>query len=264
MRYMLNYSEYVTLCKNVLKRWAPIFYHQWASEANCVLWRHDIDYSPRKALALAEIEASLGMKSTFFVLLHSPFYNALDSTTTKIIKNILDLGHDIGLHFDLDFYKEKEMSIKSINEHITAEKMILEYCTEHKTTAFSFHNPTVLPLHPDIDLTQDKFAGLYNASGRSIAQKFLYASDSRGGWHRRDLPAIIDNAQDDLKYLHVLTHGCLWSAENITIQQRLSNICTEEYDIRLKAAQFMAAHWKKTLDENLDKATYNKVNTFFL
>lgn len=38
-----------------------------------VLLRHDVDWSPRKAVRLAEIEADHGATSTYFFLVSSPF-----------------------------------------------------------------------------------------------------------------------------------------------------------------------------------------------
>lgn len=35
------------------------------------LWRHDVDFSPHRALALARLEQARGIVATYFVLLHS-------------------------------------------------------------------------------------------------------------------------------------------------------------------------------------------------
>ena len=67
-----------------------------------VLFRHDVDFSPQRALELAKIEASNNVSSTFFFLLTCSFYNALESFTKDIIKSIIELGHEVGLHFDLN------------------------------------------------------------------------------------------------------------------------------------------------------------------
>lgn len=268
MKYNLTYEEYESLLQMVLMRWKPIFYNEWKTEEDCILWRHDIDYSPLKARYLAEIEAKYGLKSTFFILLRSPYYNALDRRTVSIVKSILSLGHDVGLHVDFDFCMEKSrlLTQKSVEEYIDSEKSILEDLLDKKVTAFSFHNPTVLPKCEGIDLAQDEIAGMLNASGYSISKKFLYASDSRGGWHRRDLPAIVDSSLQQKTmnpYLHVLTHGCLWSSRAVTTKQRLSDICSEEFCIRLQAAEYMADHWAMTLDENFDRSALEGANQFF-
>src|SRR5947208_11960648 len=65
-----------------------------------VLWRHDVDLSPHRALAIARLEADAGVLSTYCVLLHSEFYNLLEAGITERIREIVRLGHRLGLHFD--------------------------------------------------------------------------------------------------------------------------------------------------------------------
>src|SRR4051812_26225051 len=62
-----------------------------------VLWRHDIDMSPQRALALARMEAEEEVAATYLVLLHSEFYNALESSVVDVLRRIVDLGHHLGL-----------------------------------------------------------------------------------------------------------------------------------------------------------------------
>lgn len=140
MKYNLTYDEYEGLLQKVLRRWKPILYYEWQTEQDCILWRHDIDYSPLKALSLAEIEAKYGLKSTFFLLLRSPYYNALDRRTVGIVKRILSLGHDVGLHVDFDFCvaKSRVLTQKSVEEYIDSEKSILEALLDKKLLLFHF------------------------------------------------------------------------------------------------------------------------------
>ena len=66
----------------------------------CVILRHDIDDSVECALKMAQIEAAEKVKSTYFVLLTSEFYNVASKANKEKILEIKELGHDIGLHFD--------------------------------------------------------------------------------------------------------------------------------------------------------------------
>ena len=45
------------------------------SKERQIIWRHDIDMSVHRAYSLAKLERGLGVKSTFFILPHSEFYN---------------------------------------------------------------------------------------------------------------------------------------------------------------------------------------------
>ena len=75
-------------------------YHDYQSHPRCVILRHDIDNSLPQALRLAEIEAEEGVKSTWFVLLRTDFYNPASAASQRILRRIRELGHEIGLHFD--------------------------------------------------------------------------------------------------------------------------------------------------------------------
>jgi hypothetical protein len=46
-----------------------------------VILRHDIDYSPNKAVEMAKIDYSLGIHSTFFFLVRGHWYNFLGHYT---------------------------------------------------------------------------------------------------------------------------------------------------------------------------------------
>lgn len=69
-----------------------------------VLLRHDVDLDLEAALAMAHIEAEMGIASTYFVMVRTQFYNVFSQAGSHYVRTILDLGHDIGLHFDCAAY----------------------------------------------------------------------------------------------------------------------------------------------------------------
>ena len=60
-----------------------------------VVLRHDVDRFPRRSLALAELEAELGIRSTYF------FRVKPVSFSEKVIARIKELGHEIGYHYEV-------------------------------------------------------------------------------------------------------------------------------------------------------------------
>ena len=107
-----------------------------------IILRHDIDFCPEKALEIAKIEYEIGVKSTYFVLLSTEFYNVFSRESSRIFSEILDMGHQIGLHFDEQRYETS--SIEQIKEHIYNEKEILERALRTQIRVVSMHRPYVI------------------------------------------------------------------------------------------------------------------------
>ena len=59
-----------------------------------VVLRHDVDLVPENALITAMIEHSLGIKGTYY------FRIVPESFDENVIKNIYDLGHEVGYHYE--------------------------------------------------------------------------------------------------------------------------------------------------------------------
>jgi hypothetical protein len=181
-----------------------------------VLWRHDVDYSVHRALRLAEIEADAGVRSTYFVLLHSVFYNLLEPSVFQRVRRLLELGHDLGLHFDLAFYGGFA-DVDELGGRIAYEAEVLSEFFKRKISAFSFHNTTVVDHSHYADL--DRVAGLINTNGRSLMERYSYVSDSNCYWRFRRLPEVIDKGSDER--LQVLTHPECWQGEAMSPRARI-------------------------------------------
>ncbi|MDV3104094.1 polysaccharide deacetylase family protein [Thermococcus waiotapuensis] len=63
-------------------------------ERNFVILRHDVDRSPKNALKMAELEAKLGVRSTYYFRYPYTFKQ-------EVIKKISELGHEIGYHYEV-------------------------------------------------------------------------------------------------------------------------------------------------------------------
>jgi hypothetical protein len=188
------------------------------SEVPHVLWRHDIDYSPHRALRLAQLEAEEGVRATYFLYLHSELYNLLEADVLARIGRILELGHWLGLHFDAGFYGIKREL--GLYEKLEFERDLLAELVGRPVGAISFHNPTTSELLPDHDL----LAGMTNAYGRAISENYAYVSDSNGYWRHSRLPDVLAAAEE--ARLHVLTHPEWWQAEPMSPRDRLAR-CIE-------------------------------------
>ena len=57
---------------------------------NYIIWRHDVDFSMHSARNLAIIEAEEGIKSTYFLNIHSEFYNLMEKEIANCVRNNID------------------------------------------------------------------------------------------------------------------------------------------------------------------------------
>ncbi len=244
--------EYRSLIKVAQENWKFIGYDDCCCTDASILWRHDIDFSVHRARALAEIEASESVVSTFFVLLHSQFYNVFEQDIYKLIHEIIGMGHHIGLHFDPSFYGQKIRSEIDLIEIMTFEKNILENLYGCKIAACSWHNPSTID-YPSFGAQQ--IAGMINAYSTDIATKFSYISDSNGLWRERTLKDVLE--QHIEQYLHVLTHPEWWTPAAMPPRDKIVRAAVGRKEAALKSYDnFLALHQRpnigvrKSVDQN--------------
>lgn len=211
-------SAYRTLVRRARDRFAFVRFadaaHEpWALPTHYVLWRHDIDVSPQRALALATIEAEEGVSASYFVLLRSAFYNALEADTVRCLRSIAALGHDVGVHLDASAADVTDDD--SLHDAVVRERAIIESITGHAATAFAFHNPGAFELsRHDIE-----YGGLVNCYAPRFRHAIGYVSDSNGYWRHRRLADVIDDAAETA--LHVLTHPEWWTDDILSPAARI-------------------------------------------
>lgn len=172
-----------------------------------IIARHDIDFSPRHALKLAALEYVLDLSATYFVSLHRPHYSPLTSEMRKTIHTLIELGHDLGLHYEAEF------------DNLVAEIAMLEHYLDCKIVAIARHNP--FGHHFDID-KQSKPKNVVDAYSDEIMQEFKYISDSSGIWREGCWHGHIGKRDK----LQVLTHPEWWDSETVDPVEQLRKINT--------------------------------------
>ena len=189
-------------------------YHNYTGSSRCVILRHDIDNSIEKAAILAELEHELGVKSTYFVLLTSDFYNPSSKKSLEGLRQILQLGHEIGLHFDEMAYSK---SVDVVNA-IKREAQILSDVIQTPILTVSMHRPSSATLEANYNLSP-----MINSYGKTFFNDFKYLSDSRRRW-REPILDIIKSGQYDR--LHILTHAIWYHEEEKDIHDTIKEFVT--------------------------------------
>jgi hypothetical protein len=107
-----------------------------AADRACFL-RHDVDADPGAALELARLEHGLGVEATYFFMLRSPLYNLFGRENDGIVREILSLGHRLGLHQDVAFRPDG----RTPQEWMELERELLERTFGVSVAAVSIHQP---------------------------------------------------------------------------------------------------------------------------
>ncbi len=232
----MNFTSdgYQTLLERAAKRFSFVRFGDFLESNNIALWRHDVDFSPQRALKMARQEAALSLTVTYFVQLTSRYYSVLEPETSSVIRSIHNLGHEVGLHFDPEGCQDKEN--RALEERLRFEADILSKIIEIDIRVFSLHNPTTI----SSGLLDKPFhAGLLNASASELYASFTYCSDSNGIWRYDSLDKLI--ADPETTKLYALTHPEWWQEMPMLPRERIlrsingrSEFCLRYYDSLLR------------------------------
>lgn len=217
--YYNDFTEenYERLIKIISNKYITISYdyEEIMNNKNNILLRHDIDYSINRSLKLAQIEQKNGVKSTFFLHIHNEAYNIFEAGQYEIVKRIISMGHDIGLHFDHGFYKNITNNKSEIENWARYEKELLERLYGISIKAVSFHNPEATSV---LEVKNRTYAGMVNAYSKDIADRYKYCSDSNGYWRFERLEELLEKGYEKL---HVLLHPAWWVPKTMSPYERI-------------------------------------------
>lgn len=175
-----------------------------------VILRHDIDLWPEAALKIARVEASLGVSSWYFVWPTGPLYSIDTQTTVATLKEIIALGHRIGLHFDASPHGA---DLDILSDAAAWECSEIEQRLNIEVEMVSFHRPV-----PELLGCDQAIAGRMHSYQPKFFDQIGYCSDSRGLWsHGHPL------AQDAVlarRALQLLTHPIWWANDNAGDRER--------------------------------------------
>lgn len=211
-----TFENYRIILKKLLEHYNCLLFSDNLKIDKFFIMRHDVDHSVENSFKMAEIENELGIKSTYFIHLHNEFYNFLELEHSKTFKKIIDLGHEIALHFDVHYYNINNEN--ELEKHLLFEKNIIESILNVKIKVFSFHNNNDFTL----SCKKEKYAGLINVYNDYFFKNMKYCSDSNGYWRFERLVDLIDT--DKYSKLHILLHPELWQNRPMSPKERIHYI----------------------------------------
>lgn len=178
-----------------------------------LLLRHDIDFSIDFALEIAELEAEMGIFSTYFFMITSNTYNLASKHNSELVKRIHKLGHQISIHFDPVVYRNIDVGLEQ-------ERNFFESRFGVSTNVVSIHRPGIF-----LDDNNRQLPGCRHTYEDVFFRNMIYLADSAG----RDIrPAIAKLVESPLtRPLHLLIHPIWWTSTferpTTTLQNWLRN-----------------------------------------
>jgi hypothetical protein len=185
------------------------------------LMRHDIDTSLKCAIEMAEIEHSLGVRTTYFFMLRSPAYNLFSRYAFNVLKKISKMGHEIALHFDA---AHPVINSSNLIVKVEEESRILSYLCGQEIHAVSFHQPSQFILKGDTLLPD-----VINTYNKIQMKDWYYTSDSNRVWKEHNALSVFDCMQ--YPRIQILVHPIWWICEEPIIEDAWDNAITDNFYI---------------------------------
>jgi hypothetical protein len=211
-------SNYRRLLRLAREQYVFRTFSDYQPDERFVLWRHDVDFSMHAARKLADIEAEEGITATYFLHLHSEFYNLFEKDVVECVKVVAASGHALGLHFDTHFYDVSDTL--ELERLIALEREFLETVFGIQIGALSFHIASPFTQA----CRQRTYAGLVSANSGYLQSEVGYCSDSNGYWRFRRLEDVLRHG--DHPRLQVLTHPEMWQETVMSPKERVAR-CIE-------------------------------------
>jgi len=164
--------------------------------------RHDVDLSLEAALAMARLEAEIGVRATYFLMTRSVFYNLASETGERAVAELRALGHGVGHH--------------AVYPHVDLDGRF--------DRVVAWHNPDPEFMSAPID-------GAVNVMEQPWFDPERYRSDSNQRWrHGSPREAL---ARGEFDWLQLLTHPEIWVYPGDTMRETMLALLDAEREARL-------------------------------
>ena len=167
-----------------------------------LLLRHDVDLSLDAALAMARLEAEMGVRATYFLMTRSAFYNLASEPGERAVAELRALDHAVGHH--------------AVYPHVDLDGRF--------DRVVAWHNPDPEFMSAPVD-------GAVNVMEQPWFDPERYRSDSNQRWrHGSPREAL---ARGEFDWLQLLTHPEIWVYPGETMRETMLALLDAEREARL-------------------------------
>jgi len=181
--------------------------------------RIDVDVKIERLREIFKIFKELDIKASIYLRLHAPNYNLLSIGNIKIIKDLVSIGCEVGLHTELEDVGE----YCNLNKRKLLRQEVELFETVFGVKLYGTASHGDMTYYNNLDFWKTNapsdFGLIYEAYDKKLWDNCRYISDSE--WTRwkayengmlldSDRRNPIEHMQDNPKVLHILTHPESW------------------------------------------------------
>jgi hypothetical protein len=192
---MFTYDHYINTCLSYRNEGYTFKDLNEDKKGKSIWMVHDCDLFLENALEMALIEAKNDITSTYFIRLGSRSYNVFSKYYSNIVKEIISLGHEIGLHY------ERIITSDSIEKDINRQTDLFKSIFNKKLVNFNIHEPVREKI--DIGKILPEINRCYNSD---YFKNVKYISDSGARWRE----GCFSNHINKHEKILVSTHPTWW------------------------------------------------------
>lgn len=216
--------KFKSLCEAIVDNYPTITmaeYVEGSHPERFVIMRHDVDRMPGHSLETARIEEGLGIRATYYFRAKKGVFKP------DIMRNIRDLGHEIGYHYETlsDTNGDHDKAIRLFQSNLDKFRHICDVRTVcmHGRPLSKYDNRDLWNGYDFRDF------GITGEAYLSTGDDLDYFTDTGRNWNNRNnlrdfAPSktknfsvnttddLIDSIESgELNYLYILTHPERWS-----------------------------------------------------
>jgi hypothetical protein len=187
-----------------------------------VILRHDVDKLPNNSLRMAELENKLGIKASYY------FRIVKESYDENIIRQIRNLGHEVGYHYEnlSEISKQKIVKSKQNKKNRNEERGKREEEFRDKLFELAIK---------DFELNLEKFRKIYPVKTICMHGSPFSKYDNKKIWEKYDYRdfGIIAEPYFDIDYdevFYITDTGRSWNNSNASLRDKVNS----KFDIPIK------------------------------
>lgn len=204
-----------------------------------LLLRHDLDGPLRGAEIFGQLEADLGITSTFFVQTACDLYNLLSRDSRRVIQCLAAEGHEIGLHYESERYWGEHGK-----QQLVSDVRLLEDLSGHPIVSASQHLP----------IDSDRIALFGYIKNEAYEARFTehpmnYISDSLMVWRQATPHDLLDSKAS----FQFLSHPDTWVSRYRSMGDALSDMMEHEIEVVRTRYAELARYYGRLLQERRER-----------